>query len=170
MKKSITLIIIVLILSIVLVSGCLDQPFKTLNDNYIKIKTQFPSLTTTPSIPKSQPCIVQTSSNGGFIGTITQGDCSKSQKNGLDSRIIGKWNFKSDLVEMKFIFNDDGTGTLEHSQYGKSHFKYQTLNNKLIFSDTDGMAISFFASGSGDYKLYNNEISIMGLSFEKSWW
>lgn len=128
-----------------------------------------------PSIPKSEPCSQQplTSSDGRIVGTISSGDCSKSQLSGIspeEQKLVGTWNYKSDIVSMKFIFNEDKSGTLTHSDFGKSIFKYKISDNKLVFYDTNGLAMDFFKMFDGKYRFSNNDLVIGNIVFEKSWW
>jgi len=66
------------------------------------------------------------------ISSLIVGCIDNTNKNNLsdEQKLIGTWNFKNNLIEIKFIFNQDGSGTFTHSDFGKYYFKYQLFQNK----------------------------------------
>lgn len=106
--RKFVLIILVLILSILLVSGCLEQSLKTLDDNYKNIKTQFPTQTTSGLSPDEQK----------LIGTW-------------------KHTFYPDNY-MKLTFKDDRNYIDESNLYGKRYGTYSISGNSINLVGTDG--------------------------------
>lgn len=138
-----------------LIIGCVDAP---------KI----------PSIPKSEPCVQQTSisPDGRFIGTISQGDCSKSQLSGLSSeeqKLVGTWKIDTNIMKGSFTFNSDRTGTFSSQSYGNVFFHWRASGG-LIY--TDVAILNNPINGGINYKLVNNDktLDIGEIYFDKSWW
>lgn len=164
-----------------------SQPIQTVNDNnrivppelsiIDKIKIKLSSLSL--DIPKSQPCIQTTSQNGGFIGTISQGDCSKLQLSGLspdEQKLVGTWKFIGATGSyMKFTFKDDRNFILETDTFGKTFGTYSVSGNQINLAGKDGLGAGIPTSIPYRFEDNNNLVLTIAfgipLNFEKqSWW
>lgn len=125
-----------------------------------------------PSIPKSQPCTQQTSSDGKM--TITQEDCKgKSLLSSEEQKLVGTWKFTgTNEIYLKFTFKDDRNYIREQNGFGKMYGTYSVSGNQIILVKTDG-----FDAGKPESVTYrlvdnNNLVLTFGLPFnlERTWW
>lgn len=144
MKKVVPLIIIVLIISMLLVSGCIEQSYKILDDNYKNIKKQFPIPTQT-------------------LNSKTNELYSEEQK------LIGTWKIDTNVMKGSLTFNSDKTGTFSTQLRGNIIFNWKISDGKL---HTDIDIYRSLEPDGIQYTIVNNGKTLVfgGMNFDKSWW
>lgn len=125
-----------------------------------------------PSLPKSQPCVIQSTVSGNIRGTISSGNCNELEKKGYskeEQKIFGTWKIDTEMVRGSIKFNYDKTGTFSTQLYGNIFFNYEILNGKIYSNEL--RMIDPIGNGI-PYNILNNgkTLNFAGISFDKSWW